>query len=93
MQVVGNHNLHTLEAYNAPVCVLCKACGHRGTVHGITLRRLGGVTHGNMTPLRHYKYVCTACGSREHELYLTHPPYVPIWLSGHGPPEDTPPAG
>lgn len=71
--VNGRDNLLTLANHNAPVCVECKGCGHRGTADKETLEAFGNTfPNGNMTTLRSFKYVCHKCRGREVELFVPH---------------------
>jgi hypothetical protein len=59
-------NLHTAAAYGKPLGVRCRACTRRGLV---PLDRIGAHL-GNMTGLQSLPFKCSACGSREVELWL-----------------------
>jgi hypothetical protein len=59
-------NLHTAISVRAPLGVRCKACTRRGLV---PLDKIGAYL-GNMTELQPLPFKCSACGSREVELWL-----------------------
>jgi hypothetical protein len=64
--VDSRSNLHTASVYGQPLGVRCKACTRRGLV---PLDKIGA-HQGNMAELQSLPFKCSACGSREVELWL-----------------------
>lgn len=84
MRPAAGYNLHTLSNANAPVCIRCTACGHRGCADRDILEAMGNTSmHGNMTLLTSFRYVCTQCGGRAVELLVPHNRAAAVaWVNG-----------